>query len=147
MRFARQTTLRTRAEVKGAGVHSNAPARITLHPAKANTGVVFLRTGLPGGRDRRIAARWSEVSMTELCTVVGREDGATVSTIEHLLAALTGTGVDNVLVEIDGPEVPIMDGSAADFVDAIDQAGIIQLTATRRYLKVLKPVRVENGRA
>ena len=68
-------------------------------------------------------------------------------TIEHLLAALTGTGVDNVLVEIDGPEVPIMDGSAADFVDAIDQAGIIQLTATRRYLKVLKPVRVENGRA
>ena len=137
MRFPRQTTLRTRAELQGLGVHSNAPARLVLHPAPAGSGINFLRTGLPGGRERRIAARWSEVTMTELCTVIGREDGATVSTIEHLLAALAGLGVDNVLVEIDGPEVPIMDGSAADFVDAIDQAGIIQLTATRRYLKVL----------
>ncbi len=147
MRFARQTTLRSRAIVAGTGVHSNSPVRLVLHPADANSGICFLRTGLPGGHERLIAARWSEVSMTELCTVIGRSDHATVSTVEHLLAALSGLGVDNVLVEIDGPEVPIMDGSAADFVEAIDQAGIVQLQAQRRYIKVLKPVRVEQGRA
>ena len=147
MRAAKQTTLRSRATVCGSGVHSNAPAKITLHPAAANSGISFLRTGLPGGRERIIEARWSEVSMTELCTVIGRVDGATVSTVEHLLAAFSGMGVDNVLVEIDGPEVPIMDGSSADFVDAIEKVGVAHLNASRRYVKILKPVRVENGRA
>lgn len=147
MRNSRQTSLGSAVTIMGSGVHSNAPARIVLHPASANAGITFLRTGLPGCKERVIEARWSEVSMTELCTVIGRHDGATVSTVEHLLAALAGLGVDNAMIEIDGPEVPIMDGSSVDFVEAIEQAGIVQLAASRRYIKILKPVRVENGRA
>ena len=143
---AKQTTLRERIVLSGAGVHSNAPARLVIHPSKANTGVSFLRTGLPGGRERQIEARYSHVSMTELCTVLGAQ-GESVSTVEHLLAAFSGLGVDNAVVEVDGPELPIMDGSAAAFVEAIDQAGLVQLSASRRYIKVLKPVRIENGRS
>ncbi len=146
MTAVKQTTLRDRVVLSGAGVHSNAPARLVLHPSEANSGISFLRTGLPGGRERLIEAKYSQVSMTELCTVVGAAD-ASVSTVEHLLAALCGLGVDNAVVEIDGPEMPIMDGSSADFVEAIDQVGLTQLTAARRYVKVLKTVRVENGRA
>ena len=147
MRSVRQTTLRERASLVGTGVHTNAPVRIVLHPSDANSGIVFLRTGLPSYRDRLIEARWSKVSLTELCTVIGEPSDVTIATVEHLLAALCGLGVNNVLIEIDGPEVPIMDGSAADFVEAIDQAGIVELAAPRRWVKVLKPVRVERGRA
>ena len=143
----KQTTLRERVTLAGAGVHSNAPVSIVIQPAPINTGIVFLRTGLPGGRERIIEARWDKVSMTELCTVIGRKDDATVATIEHLLAAFSGLGVDNAIVEIDGPETPIMDGSSAAFVDAIDQAGLVRQSAARRYIKVLKPVRVEHGGA
>jgi UDP-3-O-[3-hydroxymyristoyl] N-acetylglucosamine deacetylase len=147
MKLGKQTTLRTRTTLVGAGVHSNAPVNLTLHPAPANTGIVFTRTGLPDGGERRIRAVWSQVSTTELCTVVGDPSRATVATIEHLLAALMGLGVDNVEIELDGPEVPIMDGSSAVFVAAIDQVGIKTLPAARRYLKILKPVRVEQGRS
>ena len=146
MRFARQTTLRKRLALSGNGVHSNAPVRIVLHPAEADAGVVFLRTGLPSG-SRRIDAKWSRVSATDLCTVLGDTSLGSVSTVEHLLAALTGLGVDNVTIEIDGPEVPIMDGSAAAFVAAIDRVGVKSLGAPRRYLKVLRPVRVDQGRS
>jgi len=142
-----QTTLRSRAILKGAGVHSNAPVRLVLHPAEANNGITFLRTGLAGGRERIIDAIWSNVSMTELCTVIGDPADASVSTVEHLLAAFSALGVDNCMVEIDGPEVPILDGSSAEFVAAIRKVGIEELAAPRRYLKVLKPVRVEHGRA
>jgi len=146
MTVAKQTTLRDRVVLTGAGVHSNAPARLVLHPSEANTGISFLRTGLPGGHERLIEAKYSQVSMTELCTVIGAAD-ASVSTVEHLLAAFSGLGVDNAVVEIDGPEMPIMDGSSADFVEAIDQVGLVQQAAPRRFIKVLKPVRIENGRA
>jgi UDP-3-O-[3-hydroxymyristoyl] N-acetylglucosamine deacetylase len=147
MKFGRQTTLRDRVTISGFGVHSNAPVTVVLHPADANSGVVFLRTGLPLGRERLIEAKWSNVSQTQLCTVLGDADKAAVATVEHLLAALAGLGVDNAMVEIDGPEAPIMDGSAAPFVEAIDEVGVVSLAAPRRYLKVLKPVRVERGAA
>ena len=147
MKLGKQTTLRTRAALVGAGVHSNAPVSLTLHPAPADTGIVFTRTGLPDGGERRIEAKWSKVSTTELCTVIGDPTRGTIATIEHLLAALSGLGIDNVEIEIDGPEVPIMDGSSATFVAAIDRAGIKTLAASRRYIKVLKPVRVEHGRS
>ncbi len=143
-----QTTLRQRIVLAGGiGVHSGKPVRLVLNPAEADTGLIFLRSGLPEGGSRSIAANWSKVTMTELCTVIG--DGAQhmVATIEHLVAALRGLGVDNCLVEVDGPEVPIMDGSAAAFVEAIDRAGIVHLDSARRYIKLLKPVRVEQGRA
>jgi UDP-3-O-[3-hydroxymyristoyl] N-acetylglucosamine deacetylase len=142
-----QTTLRQRVIMAGGiGVHSGKPVRLVLNPAEADSGLVFLRSGLPEGGSRSIAANWAKVTMTELCTVIG--DGAQhmVATIEHLVAALRGLGVDNCLVEVDGPEVPIMDGSAAAFVEAIDRAGLVQLDATRRYIKILKPVRIDQGR-
>jgi UDP-3-O-[3-hydroxymyristoyl] N-acetylglucosamine deacetylase len=147
MKLGRQTTLRDRVTISGAGVHSNAPVTVVIHPADANSGVVFLRSGLPGGRERLIEAKWANVSQTQLCTVLGDPDRASVATVEHLLAALAGLGVDNAMIEIDGPEAPIVDGSAAPFVAAIDEVGIATLSAGRRYLKVLKPVRVERGAA
>jgi UDP-3-O-[3-hydroxymyristoyl] N-acetylglucosamine deacetylase len=147
MKLGRQTTLRDRVTISGVGVHSNAPVTLVLHPADANSGVVFLRSGLPGGRERLIEAKWSSVSQTQLCTVLGDSAKASVATVEHLLAALSGLGVDNAMIEIDGPEAPILDGSAAPFVAAIDEAGLATLAAPRRYLKVLKTVRVERGAA
>jgi UDP-3-O-[3-hydroxymyristoyl] N-acetylglucosamine deacetylase len=119
---------------------------LVLHPSEPHSGVSFLRTGLPGGRERMIEAKYSHVSMTELCTVLGAQ-GESVSTVEHLLAAFSGLGVDNVVVEVDGPELPIMDGSAAEFVEAIDQTGLVQQSAPRRFIKILKTVRVEHGRS
>ena len=147
MKFPKQTTLRRRCVLTGNGVHSNAPVTLILHPAESDSGIVFLRTNLPDGATRRIEAKWSRVSATDLCTVLGDVSLGSVSTVEHLLAALTGLGVDNVLVEVDGPEVPIMDGSSASFVAAIDKVGLRALSAPRRFLKILKPVRIQNGRS
>ena len=147
MKRTNQTTLKQPATLTGIGVHSNAPVQLLLLPAEADSGIVFHRTGLKGQPDRSVWANWSQVSMTELCTVIGDPSKATISTIEHLIAAFSGLGVDNVIVEIDGPEVPIMDGSAAPFVQAIDKAGLVELGASRRYLRIRKSVRVEHGRA
>jgi UDP-3-O-[3-hydroxymyristoyl] N-acetylglucosamine deacetylase len=147
MKQSQQTTLRAAISLTGVGVHSGDEVKITLHPAEAGHGIAFLRTGLPGGRDRLIDARHLAVTATELCTVIGDRESGAVATIEHLMAAFTGLGVDNVLVEIDGAEVPILDGSSAPFIDAIDQVGIVTQGAARRYLKVLKPVRVAQGKA
>jgi UDP-3-O-[3-hydroxymyristoyl] N-acetylglucosamine deacetylase len=141
-----QTTLRSDATVAGIGVHSGSPVTLTLHPAEANTGIVFLRPGPNGQGDRELVADYRSVTATEFATVLGDQAGPAVSTTEHVLAALHGLGVDNVVVEVDGPEVPIMDGSAEPFVAAIDQAGIASLTEPRRYIKVLKAVQVgKNG--
>lgn len=144
MRAARQTTLREQITVSGIGVHSGLPVNLTLNPADADTGIVFSRTD-PDGGEREVRADFRAVTATELATVLGDESGVLCSTAEHILAALRGLGVDNALVEIDGPEVPIMDGSAAPFVAAIDQAGIRTLSTARRYIKVLKPVSVAKG--
>jgi len=148
MKAGKQTTLAARATVTGVGVHSGAPASLTFHPAEANTGIVFIRLDAQGRPEREIRAHARYVTATELATVLGDDDhGPCVSTIEHIMATLCGLGVDNALIEIDGPEAPIMDGSAAAFVAAIDQAGVVALQAPRRYTKVLKPIRVEKGEA
>jgi len=141
----RQTTLQEPATVTGIGVHSGSPATVTLHPAEADSGIVFVRSGTDGRPDREVSAHFQKVTATEFATVLGDHDGPAVSTTEHILAALHGLGVDNAVIEVDGPEVPIMDGSAAPFVAAIDQAGVVVLPATRRYIQVLKPVRVARG--
>ena len=140
-----QTTLQEQVTVAGIGVHSGSPATLTLHPAEADTGIVFLRCGSDGQPDREFSAHFRSVTATEFATVIGDHSGPAVSTTEHILAALHGLGVDNAVVEVDGPEVPIMDGSAAPFVAAIDQAGVVALPAARRYIQVLKPVRVAKG--
>ena len=147
MKIGKQTTLRDQAVLTGVGVHSGLPVTLTLLPAEADTGIRFVRTGLPGYRDREISADIRSVTATEFATVLGDASGPLVSTAEHVLAALRGLGVDNVLVEIDGPEVPIMDGSAAAFVRAIDQVGLQSLNEPRRFIRVLKPIAVVIGDA
>jgi UDP-3-O-[3-hydroxymyristoyl] N-acetylglucosamine deacetylase len=144
MKFSRQTTLRSQATVTGVGVHSGLPVSLTLGPAPVNSGFVFVRSGLDG-RDREVQATADSVIATEFATVLGDRKGPLVSTAEHVLAALRGMGVDNAIIEIDGPEVPIMDGSSAAFVAAIDQAGIVSQSAARRFIQVLKPVQVTIG--
>jgi len=141
----KQTTLADQVVIEGIGVHQGRPARVVLHPAEAGSGIIFHRTNLPNGRERLIEARSSSVRDTQLCTVIGDATGATVATIEHLMSALAGLGIDNVVVEVDGPEMPILDGSSRLFVDAIDQVGVKTLNVARKVVKVLKPVKVEHG--
>src|SRR6201991_3991028 len=144
MKFSRQTTLRSQATVTGVGVHSGLPVSLTLGPAPVDAGFIFVRTGLDGA-DREVPATVESVIATEFATVLGDAEGPLVSTAEHVLAALRGMGVDNATIEIDGPEVPIMDGSAAPFAAAIEQAGIVPQPAVRRFLQVIKPVSVTVG--
>lgn len=140
-----QTTLSSSVALDGVGVHSGKPARILLHPADANTGLVFLRSDLAA--EPVAPALWSRVVSTELCTTIGLDGRHAVATVEHALAALAGLGVDNALIEVDGPEIPVLDGSAAPFVAAIDEAGVATQAAGRRAIEILKAVRVERGNA
>ncbi len=144
MKFSRQTTLRSQATVTGVGVHSGLPVSLTIGPASVDAGFIFVRSGLDGC-DREVRASAESVIATEFATVLGDREGPLVSTAEHVLAALRGMGIDNATIEIDGPEVPIMDGSAAAFVAAIDQAGILTQSASRRFIQVLKPVQAKIG--
>lgn len=143
---ARQTTLADEISLTGIGVHSGAPVSMTLCPADSDTGLRF-HISKDDGDDVEITADQRWVTGVTLCTVLGDGNGASVATVEHVLAALRGLGVDNVLIEIDSGEVPIMDGSAAPFVEAIDEIGLVELEAPRRFLKVLKPVCVEDNGA
>src|SRR5262249_27081798 len=140
MKSGRQTTLRKRTAIAGVGVHSGLPVTLTLNPADGHSGVVFVRPGIAGQPDRELRATACSVTATELATVLGDETGVFVSTVEHVMAALCGLGVDNCIVEIDGPEAPILDGSAQPFVEAVDKAGILTLRAARRYFKARQAV-------
>ena len=140
-----QTTIDSDLVLSGTGVHSGTEVSIILHPAEAGTGWTFLvNTGC--GRLTRIPADFRLISNVTLCTVLSDKSGATVATVEHLLSALRGLNIDNVEIEIEGSELPIMDGSAMPFVDAIDEAGIRVLDEPRRWIKVLEPVRIEEGK-
>src|SRR5471032_3134954 len=147
MKGAKQTTLRDQIAVSGVGVHSGLPVTLTLNPARDDEGIIFRRVSSDGSIEREIRADVRAVTATEFATVLGDAKGPLCSTAEHLLATLRGLGVDNVVVEIDGPEVPIMDGSAAAFVDAVDQAGLTERAQPRRYIEVIKPVRVSKDGA
>ena len=139
-----QTTLKSRVSLSGVGVHGGKPVTIHCLPADPDTGIVFHRSDAYG-RVHEIRALAAEVGSTDLSTVLGNPSGIFVATVEHLMAAFYGMGIDNVTVEIDGPEVPILDGSAAGFVEAFLQAGIESQDAKRRFIRIIKPVRVENG--
>ncbi len=117
--------------------------RAAILPSPADSGITFVRTDLKG--DNRVAATGLNVVATRLGTVIGNEAGATVSTIEHLMAAMAALGVDNAVVELDGPEVPIMDGSAQPFVQMIEHAGVRRQEAPRRYIEILDTVEVADG--
>jgi UDP-3-O-[3-hydroxymyristoyl] N-acetylglucosamine deacetylase len=140
-----QTTIRDRIDFAGIGVHSGQPVNMTLLPAEANTGILFSVTCPKTGVIWNIQGNIGSVGATDLCTVLGDISGIYVATVEHLMAALRALNVDNVIVDIDGLEVPVMDGSAGDFVEAIQAVGLTSLDRMRRYLRVNKPIRVDMG--
>ena len=140
-----QTTLKSNVTFSGVGLHTGAPVMLVLRPAPANNGIVFRRVDIAG--DNAITAVWDNVAVSPLNTRLTNSAGVTVSTIEHLMAALAGTGVHNVVVDIDGPEVPIMDGSAAAFVRGIVGAGLTRLSAPLYAIEILSNVIVEDGPA
>ena len=141
-----QTTLGGVVTLSGTGVHTGRPARVTLKPAEVDSGIRFRRVDLSNGtRSTVVKVEHRNVKTTQLCTVLGNDDGVTVMTVEHILAALAGMGVDNAYVHINGPEVPILDGSARDYVDAIDQVGLVTQGAARSFIRILHPVRLQIG--
>ncbi len=141
-----QHTIKSPATFSGYGLHSGRPASLTIRPAGADHGIRFRRTDIKLG-DRMIPAIWNLVERTPLCTRLVNAAGATVSTVEHVMAALAGCGITNALIEIDGPEVPILDGSAAPFVRGILARGLATLQAPSRAIEILRPVTVRNGAA
>lgn len=137
-----QKTIAEKVTCTGIGLHSGAPVELSLHPARAGTGIVFER--IDGAYPIEIPARPGLVASTRYATTVGRGQG-TVCTVEHLLAACYGLGIDNLRVEVNGPEIPVMDGSSASFVYLIRQAGIFEQEAPRRVLRVREPIEVRDG--
>ena len=136
-----QQTLKSAIHCAGIGVHSNRKVRMELRPAPPGTGIVFCRTDLPTGSHRTIDAVYGNVVDATLSTAIGN-GRVSVRTIEHLMAAFAGCGIDNAVVELDGEEVPAMDGSAAPFVFLIECAGVVEQCAPRRMIEVLKPIRL-----
>ena len=139
-----QHTLAGPAVCAGVGVHSGRRVRLTVRPAPADSGLVFVRTDVDD-RPNRITVSPEAVRRTQLNTEIANAEGVSVSTIEHLMAAFSGLGIDNAVVELDGPEVPIMDGSAFPFVQIIDRAGRRPLGKARNYIEILNPVEVTLG--
>lgn len=139
-----QTTIARSTTLSGIGVHSGESVTITFHPADADTGIIFNRY-FDGEEIASIRAVSSQVGSTDLCTLLGKAPDRSVATVEHLMAALYALGIDNVSIDIDAGEVPIMDGSAAVFIDALDAVGLVAHSTKRRYIRVIKPVRMEMG--
>lgn len=139
-----QQTLNSTIECAGTGLHGGRKVRMSLRPAPVDTGIIFIRTDVPADR-AQVPARWDLVSDTRLCTLLTNDQGTSVGTVEHLLAALRGCGIDNLYVELDAAEVPIMDGSAAPFVFLIECAGVRVQDQPRRLIRVLRDIRFQDG--
>lgn len=139
-----QTTIANSVQLNGIGVHSGNPVSMTFQPAEAGTGIVFSRQH-GNGDMTELKAVSANVGNTDLCTVIGRSAANSVATVEHVMAGIYAMGIDNLIVEVDGPEVPIMDGSSAPFIEAIESVGTVNLGVKRRYIRVVKPVRIEAG--
>jgi len=141
-----QNTLIRSVTFTGVGLHSGAPVTMTVHPAAEDHGICFRRTDVVTG-DAQVPAQWDAVVPSRLCTLVANAAGVSVSTIEHIMAALAGSAIHNALIDIDGPEVPILDGSAAPFVSGFLDAGIVAQGAPVRAIRVLKAIEVREGEA
>ncbi|MFC3024320.1 UDP-3-O-acyl-N-acetylglucosamine deacetylase [Vibrio zhugei] len=139
----RQRTLKEIVKTTGVGLHSGRKVTLTLRPAAANTGIVYRRTDLNPPVDFPVDPE--AVRDTMLCSALVNDQGIRISTVEHLSAALAGMGIDNIVIEVDAPEIPIMDGSASPFVYLLQQAGIEELNVSKRFIRVKKPIRVEDG--
>jgi UDP-3-O-[3-hydroxymyristoyl] N-acetylglucosamine deacetylase len=140
----RQQTIAAPASIAGVGVHSGKPATLTVRPAGEGTGVVFVRADI-SDRRAEIPALATQVTTTELGTNMTNAAGASVATVEHFLAACAGLGIDNIIAELDGPELPILDGSSRPFVEMLERAGVTPQKAAKRVLRILKPVEVRQG--
>ena len=139
-----QKTIKDPVQIEGVGLHNGIKVNICLKPAKINYGIKFKRTDVEDSRSI-IDANYKNVNSPILCTKIKNSHGISVSTIEHLMAAFYGEGIDNVLVEVDAPEIPIMDGSSFDFVEAIRSVGLEEQNSPKRFIKVLKKVEVKDG--
>jgi UDP-3-O-[3-hydroxymyristoyl] N-acetylglucosamine deacetylase len=135
----KQHTLRETVRVEGIALHSGIVVSLAIKPATIDYGIVFKRIDIEN-HHAVIPAKWDLVSDTRLCTTISNKQGINVSTIEHLMAAFSGCGIDNVTVEINGPEVPIMDGSSEPFVSIFQSCGVVEQNAARQVLKILKPI-------
>lgn len=144
MNIRRQSTLKSPAVTASVALHSGEHTRLALRPAPIDTGLVFKRTDVTD-RDNLIPVRPDLVTGVRNCTTLSNAAGVGVSTIEHLLAALSAAGIDNLLIELDGVELPALDGSAEPFLRLIEQVGVYRQPAPRRYVRVLKPVEVSSG--
>jgi UDP-3-O-[3-hydroxymyristoyl] N-acetylglucosamine deacetylase len=139
-----QKTIKNSIEISGIGLHNGIKVNLLIKPADINSGIVFKRIDIDGMQNT-IEANYKNVSAPILCTKIKNSNGVSVSTIEHLMAAFYGEGIDNALVEIDAPEVPIMDGSAFDFVEAIRSVGTQEQNSRKKFIKVLKKVEIKDG--
>jgi UDP-3-O-[3-hydroxymyristoyl] N-acetylglucosamine deacetylase len=139
----RQTTLKNAIHCSGTALHHGGHVSMAMIPAPAGTGIVFRRTDL-AGRGVSIPADWRHVADMPMCTAI-EADGVQIATIEHVMAALAGGSIDNLLIEVQGPELPIMDGSAWGFVFMIECAGVVELETPRRFVKILRPVALSAG--
>ena len=139
-----QHTVAGPAIFAGIGLHTGAHVRVAIRPAAPNAGITFVRTDVRG-EDNAVHVSPEAVTKTQLGTVISNEAGVSVSTIEHLMAAMAALAIDNAVIELDGPEVPIMDGSAEPFVQILDRAGRRKQEAARRYIEILAPVTVTEG--
>lgn len=142
--FVCQRTVAAEVSCVGVSLHSGSMVNMVIRPAAAHTGIVFVRKDVEAGKNI-VPATYDAVVETTLGTTISNKHGVTVATIEHLMAAIWGAGIDNLRIELDGPEVPIMDGSSEPFVFLLECAGHVQQRATRRVIEILKPVRVEEG--
>jgi UDP-3-O-[3-hydroxymyristoyl] N-acetylglucosamine deacetylase len=140
-----QTTVKASVSCAGIGLHSGSEVTLTLRPAPADTGIVFIRTDVEPAVEAYIPAVCGSVCDLTLSSKIGNKFGHVVGTVEHLLAALAGLRVDNAIIEIDGPEVPIMDGSAQPFIELIERAGVCELPVSRRVVRIKQAIRVENS--
>lgn len=140
-----EKTLQNAIPCVGIGLHGGKKVSMTLKPAPVGTGIVFVRTDVTDKKNT-IPATYDKIVDTRLCSCLGNEDGVTVSTIEHLMGALSGFGITNLFIEVDSPEVPIMDGSAADFATLIECAGVLEQDAPLKALKILKEVSFADGK-
>ncbi|MBM7037497.1 UDP-3-O-acyl-N-acetylglucosamine deacetylase [Vibrio ulleungensis] len=139
----KQRTIKEIVKTIGVGLHSGRKVTLTLRPAAANTGIIYRRTDLNPPVDFPSDA--NSVRDTMLCTALVNDEGVRISTVEHLNAALAGMGIDNIVIEVDAPEIPIMDGSASPFVYLLQSAGVETLNAPKRFIRIKKPVRIEDG--
>lgn len=139
----KQRTLKKAVSGTGIGLHSGNKVTLNLRPAPANTGIIYRRVDLQPAVDFKASAEM--VKDTMLCTCLVNDNGERISTVEHLNAALAGLGIDNIIIEVDAPEIPIMDGSASPFIFLLQSAGVEELNSAKQFIKIKKPIRIEDG--